>query len=117
MFSVRLTSLRKKRNVTQQRVADFLGITRPAYTAYEQGKRQPDYETLQKIAKYFDVSIDYLLTGNEYRPEESIRFDELHFHGIDKLSKEEIEDVKKQALERIEYHLWKKERQGNKNNE
>lgn len=55
----RLKALRGER--TQQQLADYLGITRPAYTAYERGTRQPDYETLQKLADFFDVSIDYLL--------------------------------------------------------
>jgi transcriptional regulator with XRE-family HTH domain len=65
MFADRLTNIRKKKNITQQRVADYLGVTRPAYTAYERGTRQPDYETLKKLADFFDVSIDYLLTGKE----------------------------------------------------
>lgn len=61
MFSDRLTSIRKKREYTQQRVADYLGITRPAYTAYERGTRQPDFNTLIRLADFFEVSTDYLL--------------------------------------------------------
>ena len=61
MLSTRLTSLRKEKKRTQQDMADFLGITRPAYTAYERGTRQPDYETLEKLADYFNVPTDYLL--------------------------------------------------------
>lgn len=61
MLGVRLKYLRKSNNKTQQDIADILGITRPAYTAYEQGKRNPDYEILEKIADYYNVSIDYLL--------------------------------------------------------
>ncbi|MGE7841397.1 helix-turn-helix domain-containing protein [Lysinibacillus sp. NPDC093712] len=61
MLGVRLKYLRKSDNKTQQDIADILGITRPAYTAYEQGKRNPDYEILEKIADYYNVSIDYLL--------------------------------------------------------
>lgn len=61
LFSDRLTSIRKKREYTQQRVADYLGITRPAYTAYERGTRQPDFNTLIRLADFFEVSTDYLL--------------------------------------------------------
>ena len=61
MLSVRLISLRKSHKKTQQDVADYLGLTRPAYTAYERGNRQPDYTILQKLADYYDVSTDYLL--------------------------------------------------------
>ncbi|MDG2979645.1 helix-turn-helix transcriptional regulator [Latilactobacillus curvatus] len=61
MFSVRLKELRKEMNKTQEQVAQSVGITRPAYTAYESGKRQPDFEMLKKLAEYFNVSADYLL--------------------------------------------------------
>ncbi|GIN71284.1 hypothetical protein J14TS2_17590 [Bacillus sp. J14TS2] len=95
MLNVRLSSLRKNKNKTQQEMADYLGITRPAYTAYERGNRQPDYETLQKIADFFDVSTDYLLgrTDNSktitvagqdisLSPEELKLFEELKKHPI-----------------------------------
>ncbi|MGY3717014.1 helix-turn-helix domain-containing protein [Sutcliffiella cohnii] len=64
MLADNLLKIRKRKNYTQQRVADYLGITRPAYTAYEKGNRQPDYETLKKLSALYDVTIDYLL-GNE----------------------------------------------------
>lgn len=61
MLESRLIYLRKKKGRTQEEIAKILGITRPAYTAYETGKRNPDYETLEKIANYYEVSVDYLL--------------------------------------------------------
>ena len=61
MLSERLHLLRTEKKRTQQQVADYLGITRPAYTAYEKGNRSPDYDLLVKLANYFDVSTDYLL--------------------------------------------------------
>lgn len=66
MLSVRLASLRKAKKITQQDVADYLGLTRPAYTAYERGNRQPDYSILQKLADYYDVSTDYLLGHSDH---------------------------------------------------
>lgn len=57
----RLKELRKTKGVTQQTVADFLGITREGYSFYENGHRSPDYETLSKIAGYFGVTTDYLI--------------------------------------------------------
>lgn len=62
-FGDRLTNLRKSKKITQQGMADILGIARTTYASYEQGHRQPDYDTLQKIADHFDTSIDFLLTG------------------------------------------------------
>lgn len=61
MLGSRLIYLRKQKGKTQQDIAKVIGITRPAYTAYETGKRNPDYDTLQKIADYYDVTTDYLL--------------------------------------------------------
>lgn len=60
MLSVRIKALRKGRNKTQQDIANLLGVSRPAYTAYEQGNRTPDNEAVEKLADYYDVTIDYL---------------------------------------------------------
>lgn len=61
MLAKRLAVLRKQKKITQDEIAKFLGITRPAYTAYEKGRRHPDYDTLRRIADFFNVSTDYLL--------------------------------------------------------
>ena len=60
-FGTRLTALRKKKKLLQADLAKKIGIARATYGAYEQGTRQPDFETLEKLADYFEVSIDYLL--------------------------------------------------------
>ncbi|MCY8354573.1 helix-turn-helix domain-containing protein [Bacillus haynesii] len=62
-FSKRLTMLRKSKNLLQKEVADKIGVARTTYASYEQGKREPDIETINKIADFFDVSTDYLLRG------------------------------------------------------
>jgi len=67
LLGSRLIFLRKERKKTQEDIAKIIGVTRPAYTAYETGKRNPDYDTLEKIADYYDVSIDYLLGRTEVR--------------------------------------------------
>ena len=56
-----LKQLRKQNKKSQQDVADFLGVNRGTYANYELGKREPDFDTLRRIAEYFNVSIDYLL--------------------------------------------------------
>lgn len=61
MLPNRLDQLRRQHNLTHQQMADKLGITRQAYGHYENAKREPDYETLKKIADFFHTSIDYLL--------------------------------------------------------
>jgi len=67
MFPQRLKSLRLSKKLSQQDMADLLGITRQAYGRYESGQSEPDIENLRKLAKFFDVSIDYLLDGQEYK--------------------------------------------------
>ena len=71
MFGKRLASIRKKRGLSQYQLADKLGFSRGQIANYEQGKREPDYQTLIKIAEFFDVSTDYLLgaTDNPARTE------------------------------------------------
>lgn len=60
-----LKDIRKKRNVSQQIVADYLGISRQAYSNYETGAREPDFETLLKLGEYFEVTVDDILTGEK----------------------------------------------------
>lgn len=54
-----LMNARKAIHKTQQEVADYLGISRQAYSNYEAGKREPDFETLLKLGEYFGCSVDY----------------------------------------------------------
>lgn len=61
MFSERLTMLRQERNLTQNELAEAVGISRSALSLYELNKREPDFSTLDKLALYFDVSSDFLL--------------------------------------------------------
>lgn len=61
MFPERLVELRKSKKLTQQELADKLNISRATYAQYEIGRRKPDYETLEKLADFYKVSIDYLL--------------------------------------------------------
>lgn len=58
---MRLKELRKKRNISQLKLAMDLQLNQNAVSRYETGVREADYSTLIKIADYFDVSIDYLL--------------------------------------------------------
>jgi len=89
MLSDRLASLRFSKNLTHQEIADVLGITRQAYSNYEAGKREPDYNTLVKLANYFNVTTDYLLGKSDVKRKlESI--DEIEKKidsGVDPISK------------------------------
>jgi transcriptional regulator with XRE-family HTH domain len=60
-FPERLKELRNKKGLSQRELAKLLNLSFGAIGMYEIGKREPDYETISKIATFFDVSIDYLI--------------------------------------------------------
>lgn len=62
-----LKRLRKEIGASQAVVADAIGITRSAYSHYENGLREPDNATLQKLSEFFGVSIDYILGATDIR--------------------------------------------------
>lgn len=66
---LRLKQLREQLNLKQTEIAKELGFSRQAYGNYENGRRTPDANTLKHIAAYFNVSVDYLLGGQDVIPE------------------------------------------------
>ena len=62
---LRLKELRKQNKLTQQQLAEMLGVTQAALSGWENEKFGIDKGSLLKCAKIFDVSIDYLLGRDE----------------------------------------------------
>ena len=62
---MRLKELREQKGVKQQDVAEMIGYSVVTYARYEKGQREPDYQTLKKLANYFGVSVDYLIGHDE----------------------------------------------------
>ncbi len=62
---MRLKELRKKRGISQLKLAMDLNMNQNSISRYESGVREADYSTLIKFADYFNVSIDYLLERTE----------------------------------------------------
>lgn len=60
----RIQRLRKENNMTQENLADYLQISRQSISKWEANLSYPETEKLIKLAKLFNVSVDYLLTGN-----------------------------------------------------
>ena len=69
MKMIGLREIRKKKKFSQLKVAMDLSVSREALSYYENGKRSPDLEMLVRLSKYFNVSIDYLLLGEEFNKE------------------------------------------------
>ncbi len=61
MLSSKIKQLRDTLNLSQQKLADMLGVTQQAVAKWERNKAEPDTEMLKKLANIFNVSIDYLL--------------------------------------------------------
>lgn len=61
MYFRRLEDLRVDHDLTQQQVADFLGCKREVYRRYEKGQRTIPIDYLMRLARFYHVTIDYLV--------------------------------------------------------
>lgn len=61
MFSTRLKSIRKEKNLTQKQVFTAINLSQRNYQALEYGEIKPSYDTIIKLCNYLKVSADYLL--------------------------------------------------------
>lgn len=64
-ISDRIQALRKSRGITQEQLADAVGVSRQAVSKWEAEQASPDLERIVAMAEYFDVTTDYLLRGIE----------------------------------------------------
>ena len=92
-----LKLLRSERNMSQQELADALGISKSSINMYERGERQPNFELLETIADFFNVDIDYLL-GRTNKTTKIITPNTIaaHFDG-NEYTEEELDEIKKFA--------------------
>ncbi|GAA6513069.1 helix-turn-helix domain-containing protein [Merdimmobilis hominis] len=60
-FGLRLRELREKKRLSQQQLADWLGLTRSSISNYENNTQTPPADTLVRLADIYGVSVDYLL--------------------------------------------------------
>ena len=67
-ISDRIQSLRKAKGITQEQLADAVGVSRQAVSKWESEQSVPDLERVVAMAEYFDVTTDYLLRGIEPAP-------------------------------------------------
>ncbi|MFQ7311079.1 MAG: helix-turn-helix domain-containing protein [Sellimonas sp.] len=74
-FPERLKMLRENTDVTQDELAKYLQVSRSTIAGYETKNRQPDYEKLFMIARFFNVSTDYLISGKQSISVESFETD------------------------------------------
>lgn len=100
LLSQRLLNLRKGRKLTQKELSSKLGIARTTYSGYELGTSEPDNETLQKIADFYNESTDYLL-GRESKEETQLEKDKKY--ALELIMGITDPDKKKAAIEYLKF--------------
>lgn len=86
-FAERLKFLRKEKKLTQQELADKIGISRVGYGYWEKGSREPSFDKLVELATELNSTVDYLLGISD----ENIL--EIQEDDIKKLNKDELKKV------------------------
>lgn len=113
----KLKKLRENKGLLQKELADILKISTSSIGMYEQGRREPDNETLKNIAQFFGVSIDYLLgnivtNSNEekIREKNALRnaLKDAGFLKADDLTNEELDKLMKFLVANINFLKEKK---------
>lgn len=119
MFGKKLRELREHKGLSQEELGKVLNKTKNNISQYETGKREPDLDTLNKIADFFNVSVDYLLgrtenpTGmiltnkelNKYLPDEAKqRKIEVEIEKKPNLTEEELQYIADLVLKKLAEH-------------
>jgi transcriptional regulator with XRE-family HTH domain len=76
MFSEKLKNLRTIDGLSQKRLAQEIELSQSTIAAWENGTRMPTIETVGKVARYFNVSTDYLLSEQNLPPIDRLTADE-----------------------------------------
>lgn len=72
MLADKIGKLRKRRKISQEKMAEMFNVSRQAVQKWENGTSVPDLNNLVQIAEYFDVSLDYLVNGKDYQNTEEM---------------------------------------------
>ena len=92
-FSQIIKELRKKNNLTQQQLADIVGITATGVSYWESGNATPNTETLNKLSNYFGVTVNYLLGIKDKIGEEDNSRTAIIFRKAEQVNPEEKEKL------------------------
>lgn len=103
-----LKSMRLERKLSQTAVAEAVGITKQSYCNYENGKRNPDFDTLIKLAEFFGTDTEYLLQGDNSLPIPDSRL-KFALFGDSEIDDDVLDDVKRLAILHLELRRQKGE--------
>lgn len=91
-FPKRLATIRKQKGLTQQTLADQVGVHLVQIKRYEAGSSQPTLDVIRKLALALSVTTDLLIFGDDARgPDDDLR---LQFEAVSRFSSEEKQVVK-----------------------
>ena len=91
--------LRKEKNITQETLADFLGVTNQSVSKWERGEAYPDITLLPAIASFFGTSVDNLLGINQIEQKRKIRHYQEEYHRLWNAHKfDEVTALMKEAV-------------------
>ena len=110
-FGVRLKYLRMQDKLTQTELGNALEIAKSTISMYESGKREPDFETIEKFADYFNVDMATFFPSGEIEKTADLKVDGLSplEARLMELVRRLTDDQKKMLLAQIELLLSKQE--------
>lgn len=82
-FNEKLQTLRKQKNLTQEELAEALFVSRTAVSKWESGRGYPSIDSLKIMAKFFSVTVDELLSGDELLTVAEQENKQKHMHFVD----------------------------------
>lgn len=89
---MKLREIRTEKKISMKKLGEIVGVSESAISLYETGKREPDQDTLKRIADYFKVSTDYLLGRETPEVDRSAAMLQ-NANVLDELPPEALEDI------------------------
>ena len=95
----RIKQLRKKKGISQSELAELIGVKNNTVSTWERGTRKPDFEALNLLSNYFEVSFEYILGSSDKEEARVVPTqDELDELALSALADELYDNVKKYCM-------------------
>lgn len=111
----RIKELRIEKHLLQSDVAKYIGKSERIVGFYEKGERDPNTDTLLKLAELFDVSVDYILGKSKIKNPKIVTLDDIDIafasgiRGLNKENQETLKDIMNGLLAKQELDDLKKD--------